>query len=401
MRELTVEELALRASSSADHVRQLTDLGILVAEPNYSEDDVGRVSLVEALLERGISLDDIAGAARSGHLSLSWFGGLLPPPPLLGTQTYGETMESLGLSFDLVSRVFALDGLAMPPPEAQIREDDARVLEQLASSFEAFGRDERALMASARYFGDNMRRIAESEIEFFRKEIIEPLLESGRTPREVVETGNQLSKILRPIVQDTLVWLHRRHLDALLMQLLVEMAEASLQEAGVEMQAPARPPVIAFLDLSGFTRLTEESGDEVAAALATSLSEFAKNESVAYGGKVVKLLGDGVMFHFADASDAVQCALALVAKAPELGFPPARVGAEVGPVVFRDGDYFGQTVNVAARITDHAGPREVLVSTAIVEAVGEAEDIAFTELEPVALKGVADLQQLYVARSTA
>ncbi len=398
--ELTVEELALRAGSSTDRVRQLTELGILPSGTGYSEEDVGRVSLVRALVERGFSLHDIAQAVRSGHLSLSWFGGLLPPAPRLRNQTYEELADTLGLSFDLVSRIFALDGLATPPRDAQIRDDDARVLEQLASSFEAFGRDERALMASARYFGDNMRRIAESEIEFFRKEIVEPLLASGRTPREVVETGNQLAQILRPIVNDTLLWLHRRHVDALLIQVLVEMAEASLQEAGVEMRPLAQSPAMAFLDLSGFTRLTDASGDEAALALATSLAEFVKNETAAYRGKVVKLLGDGVMFHFEDAHDAVRCALGLVAKAPGLGLPPARVGVEVGPVVFRDGDYFGQTVNVAARITDHAAAGEVLVSEAVVHAIANANDIVFSELGPVALKGVAGRIPLFEARST-
>jgi adenylate cyclase len=75
------------------------------------------------------------------------------------------------------------------------------------------------------------------------------------------------------------------------------------------------------------------------------------------------------------------------------------VGVHAGPVVFRDGDYFGRTVNVAARITDYARPREVLVSDAVVTSVGESQDVAFDPIGPVALKGVSEPVVLHAARA--
>ena len=95
------------------------------------------------------------------------------------------------------------------------------------------------------------------------------------------------------------------------------------------------------------------------------------------------------MFHFSDPVDAVRCALYLVPEAARHEFPPARVGVHAGPVVFRDGDYFGRTVNLASRITDYARPSEVLVSESVVESVGESEGVMFESIGPVSLKGVS------------
>ena len=117
-----------------------------------------------------------------------------------------------------------------------------------------------------------------------------------------------------------------------------------------------------FLDLTGYTRLTEERGDRAAAALATSLADLVEQVSLPHGGQPVKWLGDGVMFHFRRPAQAVVAALEMVERTPEAGLPEAHVGLHAGPVVFQDGDYFGRTVNLAARIAAHAGPGQVLVS---------------------------------------
>ena len=102
----------------------------------------------------------------------------------------------------------------------------------------------------------------------------------------------------------------------------------------------------------------------------------------------MKLLGDGVMFHFSDPANAVRCGLHMVGEAPRAGLPPAHVGVDAGPVVFQDGDYFGRTVNVAARIAAEAQPGEVLVSEAVVSAA-RAEELSFRVVGPAELKGVA------------
>jgi adenylate cyclase len=101
------------------------------------------------------------------------------------------------------------------------------------------------------------------------------------------------------------------------------------------------------------------------------------------------------MFHFPDPAQAVECSLDLVEKAPAAGMPPAHVGVNAGPVVFRDGDYFGRTVNIAARIAARAGPGEVLVSEDVVRVAGDG--IGFHPLGPAELKGVLQPVPLYRA----
>jgi adenylate cyclase len=111
----------------------------------------------------------------------------------------------------------------------------------------------------------------------------------------------------------------------------------------------------------------------------------------------VKWLGDGVMFYFRAPADAVLAALEMVEMVGRQGLPPAHVGLHAGPVIFQEGDYFGRTVNLAARIAEYARPGEVLVSQEAVDAA-EGAPVMFTELGPVELKGVSGPLRLYTAR---
>jgi hypothetical protein len=118
-----------------------------------------------------------------------------------------------------------------------------------------------------------------------------------------------------------------------------------------------QPPAMCFLDLVGYTRLTEERGDDAAAEIAANLAELTQRAARARGGLPVKWLGDGVMFFFKRPGEAVLAALEMVQEAPATGLPPAHVGIHAGPIVVQDGDYFGRTVNLAARIAGQ--PKQV------------------------------------------
>jgi adenylate cyclase len=167
-----------------------------------------------------------------------------------------------------------------------------------------------------------------------------------------------------------------------------------------------RPPAICFLDLTGYTRLTDERGDEAAADLAAQLSRLVQRTSARYGGRPVKWLGDGVMFHFPDPGSAVLAALEMVDGARRAELPPAHVGLHAGPVLFQAGDYFGRTVNVASRIADYARQGEVLVSQDVVDVAtgastptnGRVDGVHYSLIGPVELKGVSEPIVLYAAR---
>jgi class 3 adenylate cyclase len=213
-----------------------------------------------------------------------------------------------------------------------------------------------------------------------------------------MEVTAPIAAAVQPSGRALLNWLHVRHFETQVFQEIVVIIEQIMQEAGFARRRAVSPPAIAFLDLYGYTLLTEQTGDLLAARLAEELSELVGQAAQSHGGRVVKLLGDGVMFHFPDPGDAVRCGLALVDRAAEVGLPRARMGVNAGDVVFRDGDYFGRTVNVAARITDYARPGEVLASEEAVEAAG-GNAIAFSEIGSVLLRGLE--QPLRVFRATA
>ena len=152
-----------------------------------------------------------------------------------------------------------------------------------------------------------------------------------------------------------------------------------------------------FLDLAGYTRLTEEQGDAAAADLAETLAVLVNRSAREHGGVPVKWLGDGVMVHYREPAGAVLSARQLVAQLPEAGLPPAHVGVAAGPVVVQGGDYFGRTVNLAARIAARAGAGQVLASQGVAEPAPPA-GVRFLELGELELKGFADPVRLLEAR---
>jgi adenylate cyclase len=199
-------------------------------------------------------------------------------------------------------------------------------------------------------YGENLRRIAQAEPEFYHDHVEAPLLASGMDERQMREVASRMSDQLAAVVQKLLLAVYARHQERYTIDHLVEHIETVVSEQPVR-----RPPAMCFLDLTGYTRLTEERGDR-AAALATSLADLVERVSLPHGGQPVKWLGDGVMFHFRHPGQGVVAALEMVERTPQAGLPPAHVGLHAGPVVFQDGDYFGRTVNLAARIAGHADP---------------------------------------------
>ena len=166
---------------------------------------------------------------------------------------------------------------------------------------------------------------------------------------------------------------------------LVDGIAVALEEAGLHAREE-RHPGLCFLDLTGFTQFTQELGDAAAAQLIERLNRIVQRISVQHGGRPVKWLGDGVMLYFPDPGTGTIAAIEMVRALAEAELPPAHVGLHAGPVVTQEGDYYGQTVNLAARIGEYARPGEVLVSRAVVEA-SSAAAAELQPIGPVELKG--------------
>jgi adenylate cyclase len=225
-----------------------------------------------------------------------------------------------------------------------------------------------------------------------------PLLAAGADQRTASERASQLSGDLNlpSLVDRALLAAYRRQQELAWTESLVEDIEAALEATGV-LGRPERVPAMCFLDLVGYTRLTEEHGDQAAAELAGRLAVLVGRSSRAHGGVPVKWLGDGVMVHFRDPAGAVLAALQMVEQLPQAGLPPAHVGVAAGPVVVQGGDYFGRTVNLAARIAAYASGSRVLVSERVAERA-PPQGVTFVELGQVPLEGIAQPVRVLEAR---
>jgi adenylate cyclase len=397
--ELSAEELAARSGVTAEQLRRLVELGIIAPMPQgrFRRSDIQRIRVVDALAEAGFVPEQLSELLTAGAYNLDWASVVYPEPTAQLTTTLEQAAAAIGLPQDLAARLFDAWELPRPQPGQALRADDDELLALALPALEGFEGDETALLAAARQLGDSLRRLAESQVRLFHAHVEEQLAAEGHPDHSWTDDLNQVAAVMMASLERALVLLYRRHFEHYVLEVTVVRAEAALERAGLARRRPVRPPAIAFLDLTGYTKLTEERGDRAAAELAGRLVEMVHEFAHRRGGRAVKLLGDGVMFHFPEPGQAVRCGLELVDRIPRVGLPQARVGLHSGPVVFQDGDYFGGTVNIAARITDYARPGEVLVSDQVVADTDRLEAVRFEPVGPVSLKGLSAPITLFTA----
>ena len=247
--------------------------------------------------------------------------------------------------------------------------------------------DDRTHLRLIGVYAEALRRIAETEGDVFHRLIEVPRLEAGLTHGEMLEVVNRIGAELAPGMEKLVLGIYRRQQERVWTDDGVQHMESAIEAMGLY-ERPERPTAFAFLDLTGYTRLTDERGDEAAAGLAADLTELVHGEVVRRDGKAVKWLGDGVMFSFRDPAAAVLATMEVGRRTRDVGLPPAHAGIAVGPVIFQDGDYYGRTVNLAARLAGFAKPGQTLVDAEVVRLAGERDDIGFRELGAVPLKGM-------------
>ena len=384
------QDVADRAGVDRGYVDRLVELGILQpgSGDTYSPGDVRRARWVKGFERAGVPLEGIATAVRDGALSFSYLDATAFDRFAGVSQTkFRELSERTGVPMDLLLVVREAHGFAEPGPEDHVREDELEIVPAMELLL-SFGIPPEAINRLLRAYADGLRRIVETETDWYRTEVELPLLEGGMTEVEMQAAQADVGSRISPLLDQTLVSIYHGQQEHAWSKSAVEDVETALERAGLYRRV-RRPPAVCFLDLTGYTRLTEERGDEAAAELATRLATLVRGSSREHGGQPVKWLGDGVMFYFPDPGDGVLAALDMVEGVAAEALPPARVGIHAGPVVFQEGDYFGRTVNIAARIADYARPGEVLVTQEVVDAA-DLDGVGFTTIGPVELKGVAE-----------
>jgi class 3 adenylate cyclase len=397
----TRQEVAQRAGVDPDYLDRLVELGILTpaAGEAFSPGDALRARWLQSLEQAGVPLEGLAAAVRDGALSFSFldvpaydrFAGLS------GT-TFQQLSAESGIPLELLMVVREAVGFAEPHPQDTVHHNELSIVPllqlQLAKGFRPV-----VIERWLRVYGDSLRRIAETEAAWWNSEVEVALVESGMTEGEMLHAQADLGSQMSPLIDQALLAIYRGQQEHAWSQVFVEHVEGALEATGLYRRLD-RPPAMCFLDLTGYTRLTEERGDDAAADLAARLARLVRRSAQEHDGTPVKWLGDGVMFYFREPAAAVLAALEMAEAVGRHGLPPAHVGIHAGPVVFQEGDYFGRTVNLAARIAEYARPGEVLVSQEVVDAA-DGGPVTFTEIGPVELKGVSGPLRLYTARRPA
>ena len=395
-------ELARRAGTTRRRVRHLVELELLNQRDGevFALSDIQRVRLIGAFDDAGISPESLARAITEGHLSLGFVDTMWPEPPALTEKTFRAVAAELGLDPEAVVRLYSMWGLPRPDPDDCVREDDAVIFADFAVSVPADALNEITMMRSARTLGESLRKVADTARSFFNTYFEEPALRNGMSRQQVIDTLAQVNSLMGPSLDRWVLWLLHRHSEHNQMEYIIEHLEMAVDESTAGEPRAHKSSAIAFLDLTGYTQLTEERGDAAAADYALRLAELVQEVAGRYNGRPVKLLGDGVMLHFSSASDAVMCAFELLDRTLESGLPPAHMGVNAGPVIVRDGDYFGRTVNIASRTADYARAQEVLVTSEVKDAT-VSSPIEYAAIGPVALQGVREKVTLFLASRAA
>lgn len=394
--QLGRDQLALRSGVDLTRIDALIASGVLQDKPDgYTVGDVRRVIILQGVLDAGLPLDAVANGVKRGVLPIDFtdsdvfrrFAGLVD-------ESFEAVSDRTGIPLDWLAVLREVTGWGHFEPDGRIREDELEVVPWLAAQAR-LGFRRPAVERFLRSMGDTLRRLAEAQAGWFRTEIQERYIAEGRVPEIArVDPENRLSEL----GEQALLALFRAQEAQTWIGNVVIGFEQTMATAGLH-EPVVRHPSICFLDITGYTRLTQERGDAAAAQLAETLGTLVNRRSGEHGGRPVKWLGDGVMFHFREAAGAVAAALQMVHGVLEAGLPPAHVGIHTGPVIVQSGDYYGQTVNLAARIAEYARAGEVLVSEQV-RATSEDGDIRFVDIGVVDLKGVSGAVHLFSAVAT-
>jgi adenylate cyclase len=345
------------------------------------------VRIIARLRERGHSLEEIREASESGRLAFGYVEELLPSRE--GRHTLRDAARATGLEPALIERIYATMGFSTLSLQS-ITDEDLQML-RYAAAVLAAGFPLVAFLQLVRVYGQALAQIADAEVRLFHLYVHEPLMREGVAGLEVAEEMEELSRELLPLAAPFMNHVHGRFLLHFVEQDVVGHMEAALEEEQLDL---GRLRVaIAFADLAGYTRLTEELGDEEAVGTVERFIE-AVEHTLPEDARVIKTLGDEVMIVGSDPAGLTAWAVGFQALTASDG-PQPRIGIHYGETLYRDGDYYGREVNRSARVVARAAGGEVLVTRAVVNAA--AAGLRYELIGEVRLKGFSEPTEIFLA----
>jgi adenylate cyclase len=398
--QISKQELSVQSSAPIAEIDRMIALG-LISGPDaaglHDPGNITRLRLLRVLQDSDVPLDKLADAVAKRQLSLDFASQVVADQVGLSDHTLAEASAALEVDAATLRAFSLATGIPLPSAESRIRQDDFELL-QLFAEARRFGVPGPVILGILRTFAIGIGQIVTAQREFFRRNVEDPMLAKGVPFQEMFATAAPLRIALQHLGYRATYLLQRRFVEQVAFENIISRFEEAMEATQVTRARSAKKHTIAFADLSGFTERTENLGDADAARLANELIAISQAQCAINRGSLVKPLGDGAMMHFTATLDALRSGRGIISDARDANLPPVRVAVAAGPVIMQDGDYFGRTVNLAARLLAVAMPNQVLATAEAVEAVRTSE-LEFDRLGLVRLKGFAQEVETYALRT--
>jgi adenylate cyclase len=382
----SLSEVAEGLDVSPDTLRRWTREGIVpLRDGRWSPAAIAQARIVARLRQRGHSLEQVREAARTGRLAYGYMEELFPPAT--GAMSLRDAADVSGLEPALIRRIWTAAGFSSSSLEDGVPEDDVQLLRYMAAVLSA-GFPLVAFLQIVRVYGQTLAQIADAEVKLFHLFVHEPLIRDGVDGLEIAEEMEGLASQLLPLAAPIMEHVHQRWLQHFIEQDVVGHLEL---EVDGDADLGRLRVGIAFADLAGYTRLTEEAGEEEAFDVVERFLERVE-ETLPEDARVIKTIGDEVMVVGQDVGALTDWAVEFQKLYEER--PEPRIGLHYGATLYRDGDYFGREVNLASRVVARARGGEVIVTDSVVEQVSQSEHLTFEGIGQVKLKGFDQPRQL-------
>jgi adenylate cyclase len=387
---LSTSEVAARTGVTPATLRRWVEKGVIpdgkqVTGDGWTPAAAAHARVVARLRDRGHSLEEIKQATDDGRLAYGLLEDLFPP----GERVYSldDAAEETGLEPELIERIWQSMGFSRQDLDT-LTDDDMQAL-RWVSSVLAAGFPLVAFLQLTRVYGQSLSQIADAETRLFHIYVHEPLMREGVPTLEMAEEMADLGRDLLPLASPIMDYIHQRYLSYFSEQDVVGHMEADVE--GESTFGRVRV-AIAFADLAGYTRYVEEEGEEEALSYVERFID-AVGDTLPEGARLVKTIGDEVMVVGQDVQAMVDWAVGFSRLYAEER-PPPRIGINAGPVLYRDGDYFGREVNLASRVVARARGGEVLVTGGVIDDVRERSHLRIDNIGQVKLKGFTEPRSL-------
>jgi len=386
---ISLAEASRRAGVPASTLKRWAEEKVVpVRRGRWTTVAAAQARVVARMRERGHSLEELKRAGAEGRLAFGFVEELFPDRHEL--ITVEEAARETGLEPELIERIMSILGTPLGR-QRRLNHDDLMALRHLARVLAA-GVPLVALLQLIRVYAQSLRRIADAEVRLFHLYVHEPMIRDALPELEIAEEMGELAGDVLPLAPPLTEYLHNRYLRFFLEQDVVGHMES---DVGAPISELGQVPItLCFIDLSGFTRYTEEEGEREALDVVEYFVETVE-ATLPPEATVVKTIGDEVMVVSPDRTALTVWAVGLLERFPDR--PRPRVGIHYGEAVYRDGDYFGNQVNLAHRVVGRAQAGEVLVTDAVTGSLS-ARGLACEAIGEVDLKGFPVATPLYLAR---